>query len=143
MTPTASDLLAGCIKTLAVPLAPEDAGPFTTARIRTVALLNRLVALESAQGAAVRVAENAAIRALITASGPRYAALAEAATAASDGDYTIEALDAANAKLRRLLIDLHETAETAGEGDLDQKILGLYCEIATRRELPLPSVKPA
>ena len=143
MTPTATDLLAGCIKTLAAPLRPEDAGLFTTARMRTVALLNRLVSLECAQGAAVRVAENAAIRALIAASGPRHAALAEAATAAGDGDYAIETLDAANGKLRRLLIDLHEAAENAGDSDLDRKILKLYCDIAARRELPLPPVKPA
>ena len=143
MIPTANDLLAGCIKTLAAPVRPEDAGLFMTARLRTVALLNRMVALECAQGAAVRVAENAAIRALIAQAGPRYAVLAEDAAAIGDGDYAIETLDAANAKLRLLLIDLHETAEGAGDGDLDRKVLKFYRDMAVRRELALPPIRSA
>jgi hypothetical protein len=143
MTPTATDLLTGCIKALTAPLAAEDAGPFLTARMRTVALLNRLAALECAQGAAVRIAENAAIRSLVAQAGARYAALAEIATTIADGNFSIDTLDATNAKLRRLLIELHEAAETAGDRDLDRKILKLYCDIAERRELPLPPVKPA
>ena len=143
MTPGANDLLIGCIKALTAPVAPEDAGLFTTARMRTVASLNRLVALECAQGAAVRVAENAAIRALIAQAGRRYAMLAQQAVAIGDGDYAIEMLDAANAGLRLLLIDLHEKAERAGDGDLDRKILQLYRAMAERRELVLPPVKPA
>jgi hypothetical protein len=143
MTPTATDLLTGCIKALTAPLAAEDAGLFLTARMRTVAMLNRLVAFECAQGAAVRVAENAAIRALMAQASARYAVFTEAAAATSDGDFVIETLDAVNAKLRRLLIGLHEAAETARDRDLDRKILKLYCNIAERRELPLPPVKPA
>jgi hypothetical protein len=143
MTPTANDLLAGCIKTLAAPVLPEDAGLFTTARMRTVALLNRMVALECAQGAAVRVAENAAIRALFAQTGPRYMELAQEAAAIGDGDYAIETLDAANARLRSLLINLHEKAERAGDGDLDRKLLKCYREMSERRELVLPAVKPA
>jgi len=143
MTPTAVDLLAGCIKTLTAPVAAEDAGLFLTARMRTVASLNRLVALECAQGAAVRIAENAAIRSLMTEAGPGYARLAEAAAAIGDGDCSIEALDAANAKLRRLLIELHEAVERVGEHDLDRRILTLYRWMAERRELPLPSARPA
>ena len=143
MTPTATDLLTGCIKTLTAPLAAEDAGLFLTAKMRTVAMLNRLAALECAQGAAVRVAENAAIHALIAQAGARYAALAEAARATSDGDFSIETLDVANAILRRLLNDLHEAVENAGDRNLDRKILELYRDIAERRELPLPPVKPA
>lgn len=143
MTPTAVDLLTGCIKTLTAPVAAEDAGLFLTARMRTVASLNRLVALECAQGAAVRIAENAAIRSLVAEAGSRYSTLAEVAAATSDGDCGIETLDAANAKLRRLLIELHEAVERAGESELDRKILTLYRWMAERRQLPLPSARPA
>jgi len=143
MTPTAVDLLTACIKTLTAPVAAEDAGLFMTARMRTVASLNRLVALECAQGAAVRIAENAAIRALIGEAGSGYASLAAAAAATGDGDCSIVVLDTANAKLRRLLIELHDAAEGAGEGGLDRKILALYRWMAERRELPLPSARPA
>jgi hypothetical protein len=143
MTPTATDLLNGCIQTLVAPPRPEDAGVFLTARMRTVALINRLVALECESGSAVRVAENAAIRLLLAQAGSKYEALAGAAATVGDGDYSTEALDAANARLRRLLIELHEAVELAGDKALDRKIIKLYREIAERRELKLPSAKPA
>jgi hypothetical protein len=143
MIPTATDLLNGCIQTLLAPPRPEDAGVFLTARMRTVALINRLVALECASGSAVRVSENAAIRSLLAEPGSKYAALAGAAEAVSDGDYSTEALDVANARFRRLLIELHEAVELAGDKELDRRILRLYGEIAERRELKLPPAKPA
>ena len=143
MTPTATDLLNGCIQALVAPPRPEDAGVFLTARMRTVALINRLVALECESGSAVRVAENAAIRSLLAQAGSKYAVLAGTAATVGDGDYSIEALDAANARLRRLLIELHEAVELAGDKALDRKIIRLYREIAERRELKLPPAKPA
>jgi hypothetical protein len=91
----------------------------------------------------VRIAENAAIRSLLAQAGSRYALLAEVAAATSDGDCGIETLDAANAKLRRLLIELHAAVERDRDRELDLKILTLYREMAERRELPLPPVKPA
>ena len=142
MTPTVTDLLNGCIQTLAVPPRPEDAGLFAGARIRLVAMMNRLVALESADGAAARVWENATLRALIAAAGPGHGVPASELEATNDGDYSLSALDTANAKLRLLLIRLHEAAESSGDNELDRRILKLYREIARRRELHLPPVKP-
>ena len=141
MTPTAEDLLNGCIKTLAAPPRPEDAGMFATARLRTVAMINRLAAIECAQGTAARVWENAALRSLFAQAAAKYPAVS-AAGGIGDGDFSVEALDAANAKLRRLVIQLHEAAELAGDTALDRTILALYREIARRRELNLPPVKP-
>ena len=143
MTPTAADLLNGCIMPLATPPRPEDAGPFSIARLRTVALINKLVAIECADGAAVRVWENAALRSLIAEAAPKYAGLSDAAVETGDGDYSLKALDAANAKLRQLLINLHEAVELACDTELDRKILKLYREIARRRELTLPPIKPS
>jgi hypothetical protein len=142
MTPTTQDLLNACILTLATPPRPEDAGVFAAARIRLVALTNKLVALEATDAAAVRVRENAAIRSLLTEAGPRYVTVAGEAGDIADGDYSLAVLDAANAKLRRLLIRLHEAAELAGDTELDRKILKLYRDMARRRELHLPPVKP-
>ena len=48
MTPTVTDLLNGCILTLATPPRPEDAGLFAGARIRLAAMMNKLVALACA-----------------------------------------------------------------------------------------------
>jgi hypothetical protein len=142
MKPTAADLLNGCIAALTAPPRPEDGGLFATARLRTVALINKLVALECADGSAVRVWENAALRSLLAEAASRYPAVADA-HATGDGDHSVEALDAANARLRRSLIRLHEAVELARDRDLDRRILKLYREIARRRELWLPPVKPA
>ena len=142
MTPTVVDLLNGCILTLATPPRPEDAGLFAGARVRLAAMMNRLVALECANGTAVRVWENAALRALILTAGTRYDVPGGALEESTDGDYSLDSLDAANAKLRRHLIQLHEAAELSGDTGLDRRILKLYCEIARRRELHLPAMKP-
>jgi len=141
MTPTAQHLLNACIMTLATPPRPEDAGVFAAARIRLVALTNRLVAMETLDDAAVRVRENAALRALLAEAGPVHGIAA--ADLGDDGDYSLAALDAVNAGLRRLLIRLHEATELAGDAALDRKILKLYREMARGRELVLPPVKPA
>jgi len=140
MTPTAQELLNACILTLATPPRPEDAGVFAAARLRLVALTNRLVALETADAAAVRVRENTALRAMLMEAGPAHGISAELA---GDGDYSLAALDAANAALRRLMIRLHEAAELADDRALDRKILKLYRDMARWRELNLPPVKPA
>jgi hypothetical protein len=142
MTPTVTDLLNGCILTLATPPRPEDAGLFAGARIRLAAMMNKLVALECADGAAVRVWENAALRALIATARPKHGVPASELEQTADGDYSLRSLDAANAKLRRLLIRLHEAAESSGDAELDRNILKLYREIARRRELYLPPMKP-
>lgn len=140
MTPTAQHLLNACIMTLATPPRPEDAGVFAAARIRLVALTNKLAAMETADAAAVRVRENAALRAILAEAGPAHGI---SGIEADDGDYSLAALDAANAALRRLLIRLHESAEQAGDAALDRKILKLYRDMARGRELVLPPVKPA
>jgi hypothetical protein len=142
MTPTVTELLNGCMLTLMTPPRAEDAGLFSAARFRLTALVNRLVALESADSAAVRVWENAALRALIAEAGPRHGVSPGDAAETADGDYSLAVLDAANARLRRLVIRLHEAAEQADDTELDRKILRLYCEMAKRRELHLAPVKP-
>lgn len=140
MTPTAQHLLNACIMTLATPPRPEDAGVFAAARIRLVALTNKLAAMETADAAAVRVRENAALRAILAEAGPAHGI---SPTGDDDGDYSLATLDAANAALRRLLIRLHDAAEQAGDAALDRKILKLYRDMARGRELVLPPVKPA
>lgn len=141
MTPTVPELLSGCMLTLMTPPRAEDAGLFSAARLRLIALVNKLVALESADGTSTRVWENAALRALIAEAGPGHGVLLGDAAETSDGDYSLVVLDGANARLRRLVIRLHEAAEQAGDAELDRRILKLYGEMARRRELHLAPVK--
>jgi hypothetical protein len=142
MTPTAAELLAGCAAALTKPPRAEDGAVFGAARLLTVATINALVAQECAFGAAVRVAENAALRAFLVEAAPSYGGAFEGARVIGDGDLSLAALDQANARLRRLLIDLHQAIETVGDQQADRKILALYREMARNRELKLPMSKP-
>ena len=125
MTPTTADILAGNARVIAG-LASEESGPeFAGAKLGVVAMLSVLAAQEAANGAAVRVAENAAIRALLGEPG-------------ADDDLTIPALDAANATLRRRLIAHHEALEVRGADDA--AVLALYRRMAEGRMLVLPAM---
>jgi hypothetical protein len=127
MTPTAPELLMGCVAALSTPPAEEDGIVYATGKIGLVAILDFFCAQECASGIAVRASENAALRSVL---GSR--------SNIDDGDLSLAAMDAANAELRRRVIHLHETAEAAGDTATDRKILALYREMAARRTLHLP-----
>jgi hypothetical protein len=143
VTPTVPELLAGCAAALAAVPNAEDAGLFTATRLRTVATINVLVAQETAVSSAVRLWENAALRALLVEAEAKYGSVVGTAASIDNGDLSLAALDDANARLRRVLIRLHESVEAATDHRLDRTILALYREMARRRELKLPGEKPA
>lgn len=123
MTPATADILAGNARVIAS-LAGVEGGPdYVAARLSVVAMLSILAAQEAATGAAVRVAENAAIRLALGEPG-------------SDDDLSIAALDAANAALRRRLIAYHEGVEH--DPAKDRAVLALYRRMAEARMLHLP-----
>ena len=125
MTPAAADILGGNARVIAA-LAAEGGGPdYAAARLGVVAMLSVLAAQEAATGAAVRVAENAAIRTLLGEEG-------------RDENLTIPALDTTNAALRRRLIVYHERLEARGEDD--GAVLALYRRMAELRMLVLPAM---
>jgi hypothetical protein len=138
MTPALPDILRGNFMCLAIPAPVESQGEFMTGRVGVIALLSLLAAQEIERGTTARVWENGAIAAvLIEASdayGVQYAEIAE--TIAKD--LSLEALDRANAALRRGLIALHEAVEAAGDLARHRTIVGLYGEMAERRRLDLP-----
>lgn len=138
MTPALPDILRGNFMCLAIPGPPEQQGEFMTTRVGVIALLSLLAAQEVERGTTARVWENDAIAAVLAeaaeAYGVQYAELA-ATTAA---DLSLEALDRANAALRRGLIALHEAVELAGDLPLHWVIVGLYGQMAERRRLDLP-----
>ncbi len=126
MTPTTAELLNGCVAAIATPPQAEDLALYFKGKLSLVAILNIVAAQEAECGAAARVAENAAIRAVL--GEPEKA----------EPDLTIAALDAANADLRRRLIALHEAVEAAGDRARDRRILALYRRMAELRMLVLP-----
>ena len=144
MTLATPELLMGCFAALSAPPPPESSGEFMAGTVGAVALIVLLAAQETETAAAVRNAENGLIRALFRdvladGSAEDLRAHLTACVAQDDGDLSITALDAANARLRTALIELHIHAEIAGLRSLEGRILRLLCDGAQRRELVLPS----
>jgi len=140
MTPNVVEVMRGCAAALTQPPSP-DAGPdFFASRVGMISMLANLAAQEAEHAASAAVAENADIRALFAKASAYDGALGGRLGAASretDTDLSLTALDAANARLRRVLIELHERVEDAGDAGLDRAILALYVRMAEGRRLQL------
>jgi hypothetical protein len=132
MTPTTAELLAGNMLVLSNPPPPESAGEYAGGMIGVTGMISVLAAQEAERGAAVRVAENAAIRTVLARAG--------VTVEVEQGQLTISALDADNAVLRRALIEVHEAAEVAADTEREREILALYRVMAAGRRLELPSM---
>jgi hypothetical protein len=118
-----------------------DAGPeYFASRVGMISMLANLAAQEADRAAAAAVAENADMRGLFAEALAYDGALGGrlgAAAHETDADLSLTALDAVNARLRRLLIALHERVEDAGDAALDRAILALYVRMAAGRRLQL------
>jgi hypothetical protein len=138
MTPNVRDVLQGVAVALATPLPPEVGMAYAASRTGMVSSLAMLAAAEADRAARDAIAENAAIRALFAAAGPYDEGGALAAAAREqDADLSVSALDDANARLRRLLIALHERVEDAGDAAMNRKIVALYVRMAQVRRMAL------
>lgn len=122
MTPSAADILVGNARVIAALAGEQGGAEYAAARLGVVALLSVLAAQEAATGAAMRTAENAAIRRVLGEDGV-------------DTDLTIAGLDAENARLRRGLIAHHAACDPD-----DAAILALYRTMAELRMLRLPEM---
>jgi hypothetical protein len=140
MTPSVPEIIRGCTISLATPPPPESAGDFAAGRVGLVSMLLNLAAQEANRCAGATIAENADIRARFAEAGAHDAALGGRLGKAAveiDTDLTIAGLDAANARLRRLLIELHERVEAAGDRPFERRIVDLYVRMARGRRLDL------
>jgi hypothetical protein len=138
MTPALPDILRGNFMSLAIPGPPEQQGEFMTGRVGVIALLSLLAAQEVERGTMARIWENAAIAAVLAEAAAAYGVQYADVAAIAPADLSLEALDRANAALRRALIALHEAVEAAGDLARHRAIVGLYGEMAERRRLDLP-----
>lgn len=146
MNPSLPELLIGNVMAVSEPPPPEAMGDFLTSKITVIAMICLLGAQEAEKGVAVTVAENRRLRQLFARCGPVWdgrlgGRLAEAARG-EDVDLHLSALDAANGKLRELLIALHEAVESEAPAPaartLDAEIVQLYGDMARARRLDLP-----
>jgi hypothetical protein len=134
MTPSLPDILVGNFLCMIDPPPPEQQGEFMAGKVAVVALLSLLAAQEAERGIAARVAENAAIQAVLSEAAGDYALEAVAGT----DELSLTALDAANARLRQALIRLHEAVEEGGDAARHHAILRLYARMADLRRLDMP-----
>jgi hypothetical protein len=136
MTPSLPDVLVGNFLCMMDAGPPEQQGEFMAGKVAIVAILSLLAAQEAERGAAVRVAENVAIRKALTEAAAEYGL--DVAALPSTEEITFSALDRVNAALRTALISLHEAIETRGDTPRHQAILRLYAKMADLRRLDLP-----
>ena len=138
MTPALPDILRGNFLCLAIPAPVESQGEFMTGRVGVIALLSLLAAQEAERGLPACAWENDAIANVLAEAaevyGGQYAEVADIIAA----DLSLEALDRANATLRRALIALHEAVEDARDLPRHRAIVALYGEMAQARRLDLP-----
>lgn len=140
MTPTVPEILLGNFLCMLEPPPPEAMGEFLQGRVSVIGMLSMLCAQEAESGIAARVWENGAIRALLTRAAPTYGEAFARAAEGEDVDFSLTAMDAANAGLRRALIDLHIAVEAARDAALDDEIRQLYVQMANARRLDLPAM---
>lgn len=138
MTPTVPDLLLGNFLCLIDPPPPESMGEFMVGRVAVIGMISLLAAQEAERGIDARLWENSAIRAVLSRSAIDYGERFREASRKHDENFHLAALDAANAKLRRELIALHEMAEAKGDAKLHKEIIALYVKMAEARRLDLP-----
>jgi hypothetical protein len=138
MTPTVPDLLLGNFMCLIDPPPPEAMGEFMVGRVAVIGMISLLAAQEAERGIEARLWENSAIRAVLSRSAIDYGERFREASRKHDENYNLTHLDAANAKLRRELIVLHEMAENKGDTKLYKEIITLYVKMAEARRLDLP-----
>jgi len=138
MTPNVRDVLQGVAVALATPPSADAGMAYTAARLGMVGSLAMMAAAEADRAARDAALENAEIRALFAEAGAYDADGALAAAAKeTDPDLSVPALDASNARLRRLLIGLHEKVETADDAAMNRRIVALYVTMAQIRRMGL------
>jgi hypothetical protein len=142
MKPEADDILNISADQLMAGVIPNLAASYLQGATAIHALLMKFAAREYERGADIRAAENADIRALFAKLGndvrdPALKARLDAAAATRDASLTISALDAANADLRRLLIELHVHLEDNDARESEKRVWGLLKTMAARRAMPL------
>jgi len=146
MTPTISEALVGNFMTLIKPPPADSAGEFMAGKIAVTGMISLLAAQEAERGAAVRVAENRAMRTLFAEAAEGRWAPGETIrlrdlARGEDLTITITGLDRGNAELRNALIALQAAVEDApGAASLarQKRIARLLREAADARRLDLP-----
>jgi hypothetical protein len=142
MKPEAGDILGTAADQLLGQIAPQLNAAYLQGSLAVQALLMKFAAREYERGADIRAAENTDIRALFAVlaakveDAPLRSKL-ETAVTTKDASLAISALNAANAELRRLLIELQLIAERTGDREAQKRIWDVLNAMAARRVVSL------
>lgn len=142
--PVALQKLAG---TLLLEVAPAVGVDYLQRNTGIAAIMLQLASEEWERAAARRVEENQALRALFREAAPAVGAGAlrerlEEAARGADADLRISALDAANASLRALLIELHARVEELATPEARRLDDAIWAELRRSTERRAVSLAP-
>lgn len=149
MKPGMDVMLGRFAERLMTEVAPALGAGYTASSLEVIATMMTVASKELDRAAQVRVEENRSLRGLFAhaATVVPDTALArrlQEAAREQDPDVLISTLDAANARLKSLLIELQETLEVSGEdwaGELDARIWELLQQAAASRAFELPETE--
>jgi hypothetical protein len=138
-------LMAGTLAEKVMPSIPE--ADYATGHVRMIALMQVLLAQVVDKAADILINENAAMRTLFADAAQTpltglKARLQEAA-ATSDASARLSVLEAGNAMLKAVLIDLHLTVEDCDADwarTLNRRILSFLKDSADVRMLVIPTI---
>jgi hypothetical protein len=137
--PDLARVLEVCAAQLLLEVAPQVQPPYRQASVAVTGVLLSAMREELDRVAERRIVENRTLRALFERALPvvRDAALAARladAAASGDGSFRLSDLDAANAALRRLLIELHAHAEEIDDPEARRLEDAIWRELAASTE---------
>jgi hypothetical protein len=144
MKPSPELVLNHAFAKIAMEMGPALPPGYGQGSATTTGVLLLMVAQEFNRAAAIRHAENDDMRSLFAqVSGRIPGALSDTLRVAAGGqdkDLTVSALDATNAVLKKVLVELHSAAEARGDRDLDHQIVRLMQGWAVKRQVLLPAM---
>jgi hypothetical protein len=147
MKPEPANVLGRVLQSLLTEIAPAVQPPYRQATVTMHAMLLASIGEEMDRAAARRVEENAALRALFAEAAPgvRDAALCarlEQAARGEDASLRVPDLEAGNAALRGLLIELHAHVETLDAPEARRIEAAIWRELAASTERRKLSISP-
>lgn len=148
MKPDVDQVMQGFFGTLLMDVAPHLNAEYSMGNVGIMGMMMFMTAEEHDRAAEIRVAENTEMRVLFAEAARSVedaalkAKLAEAA-AGRDASLRIKALDAANAALGAVLVELQahvEVSKASWAGPLEARIWDYLVAATERRKLPFPSL---
>jgi len=146
MRPEVSEILTGVLGAVLTDIAPHLPEGYAQGSMSIIALLMIFASQEYDRAADVRVAENRSMRALYadvagSVPDPDLRTRLKKASREADESLRVSALNASNAALKDLLIELHvlaEESDAAWARAADEMIWALLAEFTAARHLDMP-----